>query len=185
MKFIRLNRWKRNYSTMVVGTLKIEFLLTDNRSLKGKRKVVKSMIDKVRARFNVSIAEIGSNDKWQKIELGISSVGNDGRHVDSSLNHILSFLESLYLAQIVDTRMETKCTRLCQEWGSCRRARGTKTRFSAGVAGREASAAGVSAPLAASARASTMPCRSRTDRPPYRAAGAGAPGIRSPPGSAP
>ena len=91
---------------MVVGTLKIEFLLTDNRSLKGKRKVVRSMIDKVRARFNASIAEIGANDKWQKIELGISSVGNDSRHVDSSLNHILSFLESLYLAQIVHTQME-------------------------------------------------------------------------------
>ena len=48
---------------MVVGTLKIEFMLFDNRSLKGKRKVVKSMVDKVKARFNVSIAEVGANDK--------------------------------------------------------------------------------------------------------------------------
>jgi hypothetical protein len=91
---------------MVVGSLKIEFRLTDNRSLKGKRKVVRSMVDKVKSRFNVSIAEVGSNDKWQKIELGISAVGNDRRHIDSSLNHILSFLESLYLAQIVRTEME-------------------------------------------------------------------------------
>jgi len=50
---------------MVVGSLKIEFRLTDNRSLKGKRKVVRSMVDKVKSRFNVSIAEVGSNDKWQ------------------------------------------------------------------------------------------------------------------------
>jgi uncharacterized protein YlxP (DUF503 family) len=91
---------------MVVGSLKIEFRLTDNRSLKGKRKVVRSMVDKVKSRFNVSIAEVGSNDKWQKIELGVSAVGNDRRHIDSSLNHILSFLESLYLAQIVHTEME-------------------------------------------------------------------------------
>ena len=91
---------------MVVGSLKIEFRLTDNRSLKGKRKVVRSMVDKVKSRFNVSIAEVGSNDKWQKIELGISAVGNDRRHIDSSLNHILDFLESLYLAQIVNTEME-------------------------------------------------------------------------------
>ncbi|UCF84787.1 MAG: DUF503 domain-containing protein [Desulfobacteraceae bacterium] len=91
---------------MVVGSLKIEFRLTDNRSLKGKRKVVRSMVDKVKSRFNVSIAEVGSNDKWQKIELGISAVGNDRRHIDSSLNHILSFLDSLYLAQIVHTEME-------------------------------------------------------------------------------
>ncbi len=91
---------------MVVGTLKIEFRLDDNRSLKGKRKVVRSMVDKVKSRFNVSIAEIGSNDKWQKIELGISAVGNDKRHIDASLNHILNFLDSLYLAQIVNTKIE-------------------------------------------------------------------------------
>ena len=91
---------------MVVGSLKIEFRLTDNRSLKGKRKVVRSMVDKVKSRFNASIAEVGSNDKWQKIELGISAVGNDRRHIDSSLNHILSFLESLYLAEIMHTEME-------------------------------------------------------------------------------
>ena len=91
---------------MVVGTLKLELRLHDNRSLKGKRKVVRSMVDKVKSRFNVAIAEVGSNDKWQKIELGISAVGNDRRHVDASLNHVLTFLDSLYLAQIVDAEME-------------------------------------------------------------------------------
>jgi uncharacterized protein YlxP (DUF503 family) len=64
------------------------------------------MVDKVKSRFNVSIAEVGSNDKWQKIELGISAVGNDRRHIDSSLNHVLGFIESLYLAEIVDTKIE-------------------------------------------------------------------------------
>ena len=91
---------------MVVGTLKLEFYLSDNRSLKGKRKVVRSMVDKVRSRFNVAIAEIGSNDKWQKIEIGITTVGNDRRHIDSSLNHIVSFLESQYIARIVDCQLE-------------------------------------------------------------------------------
>ena len=91
---------------MVVGSLKVELRLPENRSLKGKRKVVKSRVGKVKSRFNVSIAEVGSNDKWQKIELGISAVGNDRRHIDSSLSHILSFLDSLYLAQIVHTEME-------------------------------------------------------------------------------
>jgi uncharacterized protein YlxP (DUF503 family) len=91
---------------MVVGTLKVEFHLPDNRSLKGKRKVVRSMVDKVKSKFNAAIAEVGSNDKWQKIELGITAVGNDRRHIDSSLNHILSFLDSLYLAQMVNSEME-------------------------------------------------------------------------------
>jgi hypothetical protein len=91
---------------MVVGSLKIELCLPENRSLKGKRKVVKSMVGKVKSRFNVSIAEVGSNDKWQRIELGVTAVGNDRRHIDSSLSHILSFLDSLYLAQIVNTEIE-------------------------------------------------------------------------------
>jgi len=91
---------------MVVGTLKIEFRLFDNRSLKGKRKIVRSMVDKVRNKFNMSIAEVGSNDRWQKIELGVSAIGNDRRHIDSSLNSVLRFLDSLCLAQIVDTEME-------------------------------------------------------------------------------
>jgi hypothetical protein len=91
---------------MVVGTMRIELHLHDNRSLKGKRKVVKSMVGKVKHRFNVSIAETGSNDKWQKIELGVSAVGNDRRHVDSSLASVLAFVESLYLAEIVDSKIE-------------------------------------------------------------------------------
>ena len=91
---------------MVVGTLKIEFMLHDNRSLKGKRKVVRSIVGKVKSRFNDTIPEIDSNDMWQKIELGISAVGNDRRHIDSSLNRVLSYIDSLYLAEIMDTQME-------------------------------------------------------------------------------
>ncbi|MBW1679968.1 MAG: DUF503 domain-containing protein [Deltaproteobacteria bacterium] len=91
---------------MVIGALRVEFHLAEGRSLKGKRKVVRSMVDKVKARFNVAVAEVGSNDKWQKIEIGISAVGNDRRHVDSSLSHVLGYLESLCLAQIVHTEME-------------------------------------------------------------------------------
>jgi uncharacterized protein YlxP (DUF503 family) len=91
---------------MVVGTLKIILHLHDNHSLKGKRKVVKSMVGKVKHKFNVSIAEVGSNDKWQRIELGVSAVGNDRRHIDSSLSNILDYMETLYLAEIVDSSVE-------------------------------------------------------------------------------
>ena len=91
---------------MVIGAMTIELFIHDNQSLKGKRKIVKSMIGKVKSRFNVSIAEVGFNDKWQRIELGISTVGNDRRFVDSSLANVLSFLESLYLAEIIDSKIE-------------------------------------------------------------------------------
>lgn len=91
---------------MVVGTLKIEFRIHDNHSLKGKRKIVRSMVDRLKHRFNASVAEVGSNDNWQRIELGISAVGNDRRHIESSLGSILGFLESMYVAEIVNTESE-------------------------------------------------------------------------------
>ena len=91
---------------MVVGTLKLSLYINNNHSLKEKRKIVKSIVARVRNKFNVSVAEVGSNDKWQMIELGISAVGNDRRFVNSSLDTILSFLESLYLGEIVDSSIE-------------------------------------------------------------------------------
>lgn len=91
---------------MVIGTLKIVFMLHDNRSLKGKRKVVRSLVDRLKAKFNVSVAETGANDKWQKIELGICTVGNDTQHVDSSLNHIMDFIEYIQLAQVADVKVD-------------------------------------------------------------------------------
>ncbi len=86
--------------------MKITLLLHDNRSLKGKRKIVKSMVDRIKHRFNVGVAEVGSNDLWQRIELGVCAVGNDRRHVDASLANVIAFTESLHLAEIVDTGME-------------------------------------------------------------------------------
>ncbi len=90
----------------MVGTLKLSLHIHNTQSLKEKRKVVKSIVAKVHKRFNVSIAEVGSNDKWQMIELGISTVGNDRRFVNSALDNILSFLDSLYLGEIIDSNIE-------------------------------------------------------------------------------
>jgi len=50
---------------VVVGTLKISLYIHNQQSLKEKRKVVKSIVSKVHHRFNASIGEVGSNDKWQ------------------------------------------------------------------------------------------------------------------------
>jgi len=91
---------------LVVGTLKVSLYIHNNRSLKEKRKIVKSIVAKVQKRFNVSVSEVGSNDKWQMVELGISSVGNDKRFVNSSLDNILSYVDSLYLGEIIESDIE-------------------------------------------------------------------------------
>ena len=91
---------------MVVGIGIITFRLHDCRSLKGKRKVVKSIISRMRNSFNASVAEVGSNDIHQRAEIGFSLVGNDKALVNSKLDKIFNMVEGLGLAEIIDTEME-------------------------------------------------------------------------------
>ncbi len=91
---------------MVVGVCHITLILHDNHSLKGKRQVVKSVVEKVKNRFNVSVAEVGSNEAWQRAELGVCAVGNDRSHVNSVLDHVLNFVEGLHTAEMAGHEIE-------------------------------------------------------------------------------
>jgi uncharacterized protein YlxP (DUF503 family) len=91
---------------MVIGTGLIILRLHDCRSLKGKRKVVKSMINRLRNNFNVSIAEVGANDIYQRAEIGFCLVGNDGALINSKIDKVFNMAEDLGLAEIIDTEME-------------------------------------------------------------------------------
>ena len=91
---------------MVVGTGLITLRLHDCRSLKGKRKIVKSMINRLRNNFNASVAEVGANDVHQRAEIGLSLVGNDKSLINSKLDKALNFVDMLGLAEIIDTEME-------------------------------------------------------------------------------
>ena len=91
---------------MVVGVARVVLLIPENASLKGKRKVVKSLIQRVRNRFNVSIAETGEQDLWQKVEIGFSAVGNDSRFVNSCVDKVIDHIEEMNLAQMIDREIE-------------------------------------------------------------------------------
>ena len=91
---------------MVVGIGIITFRLHDCRSLKGKRKVVKSIISRMRNSFNASVAEIGSNDIHQRAEIGFALVGNDKTFINSKIDKIFNMVDGLGLAEIIDTEME-------------------------------------------------------------------------------
>ena len=91
---------------MVVGTGLITLRLHDCRSLKAKRKIVKSMINRLRNNFNASVAEVGSNDIYQKAEIGFALVGNDAALINSKIDKIFNLAEDMGLAEIVDTEME-------------------------------------------------------------------------------
>ena len=79
---------------MHVGTARVALQLAENRSLKGKRMVVKSVIQRVRNRFNVAIAEIDTQDAWEVITLGIVCVSDDPRHANEMLSKVIGFIES-------------------------------------------------------------------------------------------
>ncbi len=91
---------------MIVGTGLITLRLHDCRSLKGKRKIVKSMINRLRNNFNASIAEVGSNDIYQKGEIGFSLIGNDAAFINSKIDKLFNMAEDLGVAEIIDTEME-------------------------------------------------------------------------------
>ncbi len=91
---------------MVVGVLQLQLRLSDVHSLKGKRGQVKKIIHRVRNTFPVAVAEVGSNDLWQKAEIGVSAVGNSARTVNACLDHVLNFVEDMHLAEVMDHSLE-------------------------------------------------------------------------------
>ncbi|RLC33343.1 MAG: DUF503 domain-containing protein [Deltaproteobacteria bacterium] len=91
---------------MVVGLGIITFRLHDCHSLKEKRRIVKATISRLRNHFNVSIAEVGSNDIYRKAEIGFALVGNDRKVINSKTDKIFNLADEIGLAEIIDTQME-------------------------------------------------------------------------------
>jgi uncharacterized protein YlxP (DUF503 family) len=81
--------------------------MNGNRSLKAKRQTLKSLIQRIKSRFNnVSVAEVGSHDLWQKATIGISFVGNESRFVNSVLDRVTQFIESTGVVEMGQREFE-------------------------------------------------------------------------------
>ncbi len=93
---------------MNVGVAKITLRLSGSFSLKDKRRVINSVRDRVRSKFNVAVAEVDQNDVWQVAVIGITCVSNNVRHADQTLDNVLEFIESDRPdAEVIDCEMET------------------------------------------------------------------------------
>lgn len=92
--------------SMVVGIATITFRIHECHSLKEKRKIVKSMITRLRNAFNASIAEVASNDVHQKLEIGVALVGNDHQVINSKMDKLLDMAEDMGLAEMLDAEIE-------------------------------------------------------------------------------
>jgi uncharacterized protein YlxP (DUF503 family) len=91
---------------MIVGTLRVRLLLRQARSLKDKRQVVKSVKDRLRNHFNVSVAEVEGQDNRQLAVLGIAMVSNEAHHVKLALGQIVEALRSHPVAELIDSEMD-------------------------------------------------------------------------------
>ena len=89
---------------MVVGVLRLALVIRGARSLKEKRHALRRIIDRVRARYNVSIAEVGDNDIWQRALVGVTAVANDRSFVNEVLDKCAR--DAGNIAEIVNREME-------------------------------------------------------------------------------
>lgn len=87
---------------MIIGVLTVELFLGEANSLKEKRRVLKSVIDRIKNRFNVSVAEVGEQDTWQRSTLGVSFVSCEQAHVHQVLAAVVRFIESQGTVLITD-----------------------------------------------------------------------------------
>jgi uncharacterized protein YlxP (DUF503 family) len=91
---------------MIVGVCTVELFLSDSQSLKDKRRVLLSLKDRLREKFNLSVAEVDGQDLWQKAVLGVACVANEGRHVNQVLDQALNVIRNHPAVEIVQSRVE-------------------------------------------------------------------------------
>ena len=91
---------------MFIGVLTLELHIHDAASLKEKRMVVNSILDRIRARFNVSAAQIDDHDLWQSATLGVAVVSNDQKTAHTVLNHVRDLAESETRCDVTICRTE-------------------------------------------------------------------------------
>lgn len=92
---------------MFIGVLTLELLIHEAHSLKEKRMVVNSILDRLRARFNVSAAQIDDHDLWQRATLAVVVVSNENKVAQSILNHARDVVEADHRCDVAGCRMET------------------------------------------------------------------------------
>ena len=95
---------------MIVGSLRVRLMVRESRSLKDKRQVVRSIKDRLRNGFNISIAEVEAEDHRQLAVLGMAMVSNDTQHVKAAFEQIVAALRAHPIAEFLDHQVEVEAT---------------------------------------------------------------------------
>lgn len=93
---------------MIVGVLRLQLSLPANRSLKDKRRVLQSLLDRLHQQFNVAAAEVDHQDDRRRAEIAVSCVSNDGTHANRILSRALALVEHEADVVLMDVEMELR-----------------------------------------------------------------------------
>jgi uncharacterized protein len=91
---------------MFVCVARLTLQIPESGSLKAKRQVLRRVTERVKARFNVAVAEVGDQDLWQKATIALAVVGNERAHVDEQMEKIIHFVEEMYIAPLMTREKE-------------------------------------------------------------------------------
>jgi uncharacterized protein YlxP (DUF503 family) len=91
---------------VVVGVLRLTLHVPAASSLKEKRHALRKIVDRVRAKFNVSCSEVAEQDLWQRAVVGVACVSNDHSFVNEQLDKVVSEVERTAVADILNREME-------------------------------------------------------------------------------
>ncbi len=91
---------------MIVGRCSLKLMIYESYSLKDKRQVLKSIIERTKSRFNVSIAEVDLNDKWKSAVIGFACVTKDTNHANQIISKVISFIDQDGRVEILEENIE-------------------------------------------------------------------------------
>lgn len=104
--FLPTDYWPPTTIPMVIGVLQLELTVIDAMSLKDKRRVIKSIKDRIGNENNVSIAEVGALDEHRRSIIGMAMVSNDKRYVEGALSKLVDFVRMVPQVSLVDYQIE-------------------------------------------------------------------------------
>lgn len=91
---------------MIVGICVVKLRIFEADSLKGKRQVIKSLMGRLKSRFNISIAEVGLNDSWKTAEIGFTLITNNSNHANEMISKVINFIDGDNRLEIIEENTE-------------------------------------------------------------------------------
>lgn len=91
---------------MIIGVCNIKIRIFEASSLKEKRQVIKSLIARLKSRFNISIAEVGLNDTWKTSQIGFALITNNSQHANEVISKVIYFIEGDSRVEILEQDIE-------------------------------------------------------------------------------